>query len=144
MTTIRDKIRGCNFILNNIQKEQSRLVKQNTQKIIRLQVNQFTDGYGNDDKYLFNIQREYKGFYSPGYKKQGLYDFYETGLFIKGLFVKFDNGRIVIDSSGKGTGDKSIFFSGYTNLFGLNSYSRSILINESFSPQLMAFIKKYI
>lgn len=146
MATIQDKIKACDYVIANMLSEQARIIKRNEKKIIRLNVNQFIDGYGSNDKDLFNTQRQYSGIYSPGYKKQGLYDFYQTGVFIRGLYVYIqpNNTSILIDSTGKGSGEKSLFFAGYTNLFGLDSKSEYILNYEIIYPELLQWIKKYL
>lgn len=97
------------------------------------------DGYGSDDKNLFNVHSEYRGVYHRGYKKSGLYDFFETGVFKRGLFATIKNNEAIIDSRGKGTGDKRIFFDGYTNLFGLNNYSKDKL-RKLIAPELKRII----
>lgn len=146
MTTIRDYLNKAKFVRDNIVKETERIVYDNEDKITNLNKNQFTDGYGSDDKDLFNLRPEYDGIYSPGYKKQGLYNFYETGLFIRGLFVEFHASKltITIDSSGKGTGEKSLFITSYTNLFGLDTVNSRILNNQIIAPELNLFISKYL
>lgn len=146
MASIQDKIKACDFVIANMLSEQARIIKRNEDKIINLNKNQFTDGYGSDDKKLFNTQRKFDGVYSPGYKKQGLYDFFGTGVFIRGMYVYIlpNNESILIDSSGKGSGEKSLFFAGYTNLFGLDSKNEHILNYEIIYPELLAWIKKYL
>jgi len=146
MATIKEKIRACDYVINNMLSEQARIVKRNEDKIIRLNINQFIDGYGSDNKPLFNTQRQFDGIYKEGYKKQGLYDFFETGVFIKNMYVYLqpNNTTLFIDSSGKGTGEKSLFITGYTNLFGLDNYSEHILNYEIILPELIKWIKKYL
>lgn len=141
-TAIRNKIKKLEYIRNNVRKETTVILKDHEDEIIRLQVLQMRDGYGSDNKDLFNVQRQFDGVYAPEYKKQGLYDFFETGQFIRGLFVKFDKDQIIIDSTGKGTGEKSLFFAGYTNLFGLNDVSKRIL-RGIIQQDIKKFINKY-
>lgn len=146
MATIQEKIKACDYVIANMLSEQARIVRRNEDKIIRLNVNQFIDGYGSDDKNLFNVHPEFDGIYKTGYKKQGLYDFFETGVFIRNMYVYLEpnNMTLFIDSSGKGTGEKSLFFSGYTNLFGLDSKSEYILNYEIILPELLQWIKKHL
>lgn len=146
MATIQDKIKACDYVIANMLSEQARIVKRNEDKIIRLNINQFIDGYGSDDKNLFNVLPEFDGTYKPGYKKSGLYDFFETGVFIRNMYVYLEpnNTTLFIESSGKGTGEKSLFFAGYTNLFGLDSQSERILNYEIILPELIQWIKKYL
>lgn len=131
---IQIKIRKLEAIRDNLQKETGVVLNKYKPQIINLNKNQFSDGYGSDNRYLFNVLREYDGVYAPGYKKQGLYDFYETGAFIRGLFVTVNKNAFKVDSNGKGSGDKAVFFAGYTNLFGLNDDSmgklRKLLMND--------------
>ncbi len=141
--TIKDKIKRLKAVKGKINGEYSKIIRRNSVAIINLQKNQFTDGYGNDGKDLFNVDLRFNGFYSPGYKKQGRYDFFETGAFIRGLFVKEGpNREIFINSTGKGSGEKSLFFAGYTNLFGLNYESMLILNNKIIMPELRRFLKQ--
>ena len=146
MATIQDKINSCDYVIANMLSEQARIVKRNEDKIIALNKMQFIDGFGSDDKLLFNALRQYKGYYSKGYKKQGLYDFFETGVFLRNMYVYLqpDNETLFIDSSGKGSGEKALFFNSYTNLFGLDNESERILNYEIILPELTAWIKKYL
>jgi hypothetical protein len=146
MTTIRDYLNKAKFVRDNIIKETERIVYDNEKKIVNLNKNQFTDGYGSNDKGLFTVLRQYKGFYSTGYKKHGLYDFYETGVFVRGLFVNFNESKltITIDSSGKGNGEKALFINSYTNLFGLDSINTVVLNDKIIMPELNLFISKYL
>ena len=145
MTTISDYIKNCNLVIKNLPTEQRKVVLRNKDKITNLNKNQFTDGLGSDDKPLFTSLRGFNGTYAPNYKKQGLYDFFETGSFIKGLFVKMvDDDTFEIDSNGKGDSEKSLFINSYSNLFGLDSYYRNILNNDIIAPELTAYIKKYL
>ncbi len=146
MATIEDKIKACDYVIANMLSEQARIVKKNENKIIALNKMQFIDGFGSDDKLLFNVLRQYKGYYSEGYKKQGLYDFFETGSFQRNMyiFLKPDNETLFIDSSGKGSGEKALFFNSYTNLFGLDTESERILNYEIIYPELKQWIFKYL
>lgn len=137
---IKEKIRKLEYLRDNIQKETSVILKRHEKDIVRLNINQMIDGYGNDNKDLFNVRPEFDGVYAPGYKKQGLYNFYETGVFIRGMFADVRNNEIFVDSTGKGSGEKSLFFAGYTNLFGLNDYSMKRL-RDIILPELRAYLK---
>jgi hypothetical protein len=146
MANIQDKIKACDYVIANMLSEQKRIIYKNEDVILRLNKLQFIDGYGSDDKNLFNAQRQYSGIYKQGYKKQGLYDFFETGTFQKNMYIFMapNNQTLFIDSSGKGSGEKSLFFAGYTNLFGLNSKSEHILNYDIILPELLKWIKKYL
>lgn len=148
MTTIRDYIKKCEFVSSKILDEQERIILANESQIVSLNVNAFQDGKGSDDKDLFNTNDKYTGIYKnvAGQKKTGLYDFLETGDFISNLQIdmlpsltKFD-----IFSTGTGSGDKSIFFAGYTNLYGLDKENTDFVNYEIILPELMNYIKKYL
>lgn len=141
-TAIRNKVRKLEYIRNNVRKETTNILNNHEQDIVRLNYLQMIDGYGSDDKNLFNTLRQYDGVYSPGYKKQGLYNFFVTGQFKKGLFATVRDNIITVDSTGKGSGDKSLFFAGYTNLFGLNTYSRNKL-RLIIQNEVRNFVNKY-
>lgn len=137
---IKEKIRKLEFIRDNLKAETSKILQKHERDIVRLNINQMIDGYGSDDKNLFNVLSKYDGIYNRGYKKTGLYDFFETGQFIRGLFAKVQGNNIFVDSTGKGTGDKSLFFAGYTNLFGLNDDSMNKL-RALIMPELKEYLK---
>ena len=149
--TIRDYIKKCEFVNSQMLNEQQKIIVKNESKITNLNKNQFTDGFGSDDKDLFNVDRRFTGIYKPNNPNPAKisgerYDFFETGSFIKGLKVGFKNGidKIDIFSTGEGTGDKSIFFMGYTNLYGLDKVNAEIMNFDIIYPELMLFIKKYL
>jgi hypothetical protein len=137
---IQAKIRKLESLRDNLNKETSYVLSKYKKEIVRLNKNQMIDGYGSDNKDLFNVLRQYDGIYNRDYKKTGLYDFFETGVFIRGLFAEVNNNKIFVDSTGKGTGDKSLFFAGYTNMFGLNDYSMKKL-RSLIMPELRKYLK---
>lgn len=138
---IKEKIRKLEAIRDNLNKDAITVILKHKADIVRLNKNQFTDGYGSDGKDLFNVLRQFDGVYAPGYKKSGLYDFFETGTFIRGLFADVRNNKIFVDSTGKGSGEKSLFFAGYTNLFGLNEDSMKKL-RAIIMPELREYLKR--
>lgn len=151
--TIKDKIKACDYVLANILDEQERIIYQNEAEIIRMNTAQFEKGKGNDDKELFNKNPLFDGIYSlstalsDNRKRAGdLYNFYNTGDFLRGLQVDVlpSLTQISIFSTGTGSGDKSIFFSGYTNLYGLNKENNSKLQYQIILPELTRWIKKYL
>ena len=153
MTTIRDKINACNYVINNMLDEQERIILRNEDKIIALNVDQFENGQGSDDKKLFNKNPKFDGVYSlstqliDNRKVAGdLYNFYKTGNFLNGLQLEMQPNLVKFDmfSTGTGSGDKSIFFAGYANLFGLDKNNNRILNEEIILPELLIWIKKYI
>lgn len=128
------------MLRDNLNKETNVVISKHKKDIVRLNINQMIDGYGSDNKNLFNKQKEYKGTYAPGYGKSGLYDFFETGSFIRGMFAEVTKDSILVDSKGKGSGDKLFFFDQYTNLFGLNDDSMKKL-RDLILPELRAYLK---
>lgn len=139
---IRNKIKKLEYIRGNVKKETTNILNNHEADIVRLNYLQMIDGYGSDDKDLFNVRPEFDGVYAPGYKKMGLYDFFVTGKFKRGLFATVKDNIITVDSTGKGSGEKSLFFAGYTNLFGLNSDSKRKLANI-IKKEVQEFIQKY-
>ena len=153
METIKDKIKACDYVLANILGEQERIVYRNESKIIAMNTAQFEQGKGSDDKPLFNKNPIFDGTYSlstaliNSRKSQGsLYNFYVTGDFLRGLQLKIRPNLVEFDifSTGTGSGEKSIFFTGYTNLFGLNKDNSYILNYKIILPELLIWIKKYL
>jgi hypothetical protein len=138
--TIKDKIRKLEYIRDNMYKESDRILKKYEKDITQLNYNQMSDGIGSDNKPLFNVLTQYTGSYRSSYKKEGLYDFFETGAFKKGLFAIISNNTAIVDSTGKGSGEKSLFFSSYTNIFGLDDYSVDLL-RKKIMPELRAYLK---
>lgn len=141
-TAIRNKVKKLEFLRNNVKGELNKVLTNHEDEIVRLNYNQMIDGYGSDDKNLFNVRPEFDGVYSPESQKQGLYDFFVTGQFKRGLFATVKNGDIIVDSTGKGTGEKSLFFAGYVNLFGLNQDSMRKL-RLIIKDDIQNFINKY-
>lgn len=137
---IQQKIRKLEFIRDNLQSEANKIVKKYERDIVRLNINQMIDGIGSDGKELFNVLPQFTGTYRRGYKKSGLYNFFETGQFIRGMFAEVNGNDIKIDSRGKGNGEKSLFINSYTNLFGLDDYSRK-LFRDKIMPELRVYLK---
>lgn len=137
---IPQKIRKLELLRDNLENEVNKIVKKYEKDIVRLNVNQMIDGIGSDGKQLFNVLPQFTGTYRAGYKKSGLYNFFETGQFIRGMFAQVSNSQVTIDSRGKGNGEKALFINSYTNLFGLDDYSRKLL-REKIMPELQAYLK---
>lgn len=142
-TSIRNKIKRLEYIRTNVKKETSKIMQNHEQEIINLNYAQMRDGYGSDNKDLFNVRPEYDGVYSPNSRKQGLYDFFVTGEFKRGLFATVKDGNIIVDSRGKGSGEKLLFFNSYVNLFGLNDDSKAKL-RRIIEQEIKNFIKSKI
>jgi len=147
-TTINDYIKKCKFVASEMLNEQEKIVLANEDKIINLNVDAMQDGIGSDGKDLFNTNEKYTGIYKniAGQKKSGLYNFLETGVFLGNMQVDLQPNLTKFDifSTGTGSGDKALFFSGYTNLFGLDKENTEIVNYEIILPELMIFIKKYL
>ena len=141
MATINEVVK--NFDILNFQQVVIDTLYQSEKDILFLNANQMQDGKGKDGANLKHTNKKYTGVYKsltaeiantentilP--KRAGeLYNFGWTGDFLNNLDLKLTNNEISIFSTGTGTGDKKLFFDGFKTLFGLNSDSRSILINE--------------
>jgi len=154
MTTINDYIKKCQFVASEMLNEQERIVLANEDKIISLNVDTFQDGYGSDGQLLKNSNdRIFKGVYSLSTqltnpkKVAGMpYNFFETGAFLSNMQIDLQPNLTKFDifSTGTGSGDKALFFSGYSNLFGLNQNNTEIVNYEIILPELMKFIKRYL
>lgn len=153
MASIKDKINACDYVINNLLEEQERIIYRNEAKIITLNTSQFDKGMGSDGKELFNKNPLFDGVYSlstalfDSRKRAGdLYDFNNTGNFLRGLQLDVRSNLVQLDifSTGTGSGDKSIFFAGYANLFGLDKNNNYILQYEIILPELLTWIKKYL
>lgn len=153
MTTIKDYINACKYVTANLLDEQERIVLANEADIIRLNTQSFESGQGSDGKPLKNNNPLFDGVYSlstqlinPNKRAGDLYDFFNTGSFLSGLQIEIQPNLTKFDifSTGTGSGDKSIFFAGYTNLFGLDKNNQDIVNYKIIYPQLMQFIKKYL
>jgi len=153
MTTIRDYIKKCEFVSSKILDEQERIVLANETQIISLNIDALQSGQGGDGKVLKNSNPIFKGVYtlttqlSNERKIAGnTYDFLETGSFLGNFEIKMQSNLTKFDifSTGTGSGDKSIFFAGYTNLYGLDKENTDFVNYDIVYPQLMNFIKRYL
>jgi hypothetical protein len=157
--TIADYINNCKFVLANILDEQERIILANENEIISLNVDAMQKGDGSDGNILKNRNDHYSGRYTlatqliaeekkPIFPKTAgeLYNFGWFGDFLPNLQIEMhpDLTKFDIFSTGTGSGDKSIFFAGYTNLFGLDKTNTDIVNNEIIYSELMKYIKKYL
>jgi hypothetical protein len=150
--TIRDYLNKAKFVRDNILNETETIVYKNEDAIINLNVDQIESGIGSDGKILKNSNDVFSGTYSlstnllnPNKKAGSLYNFFETGAFLGGFKIELsqDGTKVIIYSTGTGTGDKASFFNGYDNLYGL--YNRnSLAFNRTLKEELDKFIKKYL
>lgn len=155
MVTVNDYIKKCNFVAAGMLDEQERIVLANETKIVRLNSEAFTAGLGSDGNLLNNLSKSpvFSGRYTlftqmlnPRKVAGSLYDFMETGDFLSNMRLEIQPSltKFNISSTGTGGGDKSIFFSSYTNLFGLDPFNTDVLNYEIIYPPLMLYIKKYL
>lgn len=151
--TINDYIKKCQFVASEMLNEQERIVLDNENKIISLNVDTFQEGIGSDGKILKNSNDIFKGVYSlstqlvnPKKVAGTPYDFLETGSFISNLQIDLQPNLTKFDifSTGTGSGEKSLFFAGYNNLFGLDKTNTDIVNYSIILPELMKFIKRYL
>lgn len=151
MITIRDYINKCKTVSSKILDEQERIVLANEDKIINLNVDAFQSGKGSDGKDLKNTNSLFKGVYTlstqlinPSKRAGDLYTFQDTNAFISNFQIQFQSNLTKFDifSTGTGSGDKSIFFAGYTNLYGLDKQNQDVVNWDIIYPQLMKFIKQ--
>ena len=153
MITIRDYIKKAEFVASELLNEQEKIILANEDKIISLNVDAFQSGMGSDDKQLKNSNPIFKGVYSLSTQLTNsrkiagnTYNFLETGAFLSNMQINMQPSLTKFDifSTGTGSGDKSIFFAGYNNLFGLTNENKRIVNYEIIYPKLMEFIKKYL
>lgn len=152
-TTINDYIKKCELVAREILNEQEKIVLANENRIISLNVDAFQDGLGSDDRILQNTNKVFKGVYSlstqlldPKKVAGTPYNFFETGSFLSNMQIDLHPNLTKFDifSTGTGSGEKALFFSGYKNLFGLNKNNSDIVNYDIVYPELMAYIKKYL
>ena len=152
--TINDYINKCKFVNAEMLNEQERILLANEYKIISLNVDSFQDGIGSDGQLLKNSnEKVFKGVYSlstqllnPKKVAGTTYNFLETGAFLSNMQIDLQPNLTKFDifSTGTGSGEKSIFFAGYSNLFGLDKSNQEIVNNDIILPELMKFIKRYL
>lgn len=152
-TTISDYIKKCQFVAAEMLNEQERIILDNEDKIISLNVDAFQDGIGSDDKILKNSNPIFKGVYSlstqltdPKKVAGTPYNFFQTGAFLSNMQIDLQPNLTKFDifSTGTGSGDKALFFSGYNNLFGLNKNNSDIVNYDIILPELQKFVKRYL
>lgn len=140
MNNISIKIKKLESIRDSMYKDVDVILNKYKKDIVNLNYNQMRDGIGSNGGQLFNVLPNYNGYYSNISKKRGLYDFFETGRFKRGLFAIINKNTAEIDSSGKGDGEKLLFFNSYTNLFGLDDESIRLL-RDKVMPEIRKKLK---
>lgn len=151
--TITEYIKNVELVQSRILDETERIIMSNEDEIINLNIVKIEEGQGSDNQLLKNRDDRFKGFYSlgsqllnPSKRAGDLYTFVETGDFISNFQLELspDLTKLNIFSTGEGSGLKKSFFSGYSNLYGLDNEDTNKLNYEIIYPELMAFIKTYL
>jgi hypothetical protein len=151
--TISEYLKNAKFVQQNLLDESEKIVLKNEDKLIDLNVEQIQSGEGNDGKDLNNTDSKFKGYYTlatqminPEKTAGSLYTFFDTGNFLGNFNIQLSNDLTKVDifSTGTGAGQKSEFFRGYTNLFGLNPKNERDFNYNILLPELQKYIKKYL
>lgn len=151
--TISEYLKNAKFVQNTLLDESEKIVLKNEDKIIDLNVDQIQSGEGSDGKDLNNTNSKFKGYYTlatqminPEKTAGSLYTFFDTGNFLGNFNTQISNDLTKVDifSTGTGAGEKSEFFRGYTNLFGLNPKNERDFNYNILLPELHKYIKKYL
>lgn len=151
--TISEYLKNAKFVQNTLLDESEKIVLKNEDKIIDLNVDQIQSGEGSDGKDLNNTNSKFKGYYTlatqminPEKTAGSLYTFFDTGNFLGNFNTQISNDLTKVDifSTGTGAGEKSEFFRGYTNLFGLNPKNERDFNYNILLPELQKYIKKYL
>lgn len=151
--TISEYLKNAKFVQQNLLDESEKIVLKNEDKIIDLNVDQIQSGEGSDGKDLNNTNSKFKGYYTlatqminPEKTAGSLYTFFDTGNFLGNFNTQISNDLTKVDifSTGTGAGEKSEFFRGYTNLFGLNPKNERDFNYNILLPELQKYIKKYL
>ena len=151
--TIPEYLKNAKFVQNTLLDESEKIVLKNEDKIIDLNVDQIQSGEGSDGKDLNNTNSKFKGYYTlatqminPEKTAGSLYTFFDTGNFLGNFNTQISNDLTKVDifSTGTGAGQKSEFFRGYTNLFGLNPKNERDFNYNILLPELQKYIKKYL
>jgi hypothetical protein len=148
---VLDYINKLQSVRNRLQDETEKIIYKNENKIIQLNTKQIDDFIGFDGKELKNTDSKYRGIYTlstqlinPLKVAGNPYNFNDTGNFFSGFYIEVSNDltKVIIDSTGTGTGQKADFFKGYNNIFGLTNQNQYILNYEIILPELQKFIKE--
>lgn len=151
--TISEYLKNAKFVQQNLLDESEKIVLKNEDKIIDLNVDQIQSGEGSEGKDLNNTNSKFKGYYTlatqminPEKTAGSLYTFFDTGNFLGNFNTQISNDLTKVDifSTGTGAGEKSEFFRGYTNLFGLNPKNERDFNYNILLPELQKYIKKYL
>lgn len=147
---VLDYINKLQSVRDKLQDETERIIYKNEDKIIQLNTKQIDDFIGFDGKQLINTDSKYKGVYTlstqlinPLKVAGNAYTFNDSGNLFRGFYVEVssDLTKVLIDSTGTGTGQKADFFRGYKTFFGLTNQNQHILNYDIILPELNKFIK---
>jgi hypothetical protein len=149
---VLDYINKLQSVRNRLQDETEKIIYNNEDEIIDLNLKQIDNDLGFDNKELLNPK--FDGVYSVNnfnqlgeFRPAGtLYTFRNTGEFRREFYIQItpDSTKIIIDSYGTGGvgSKKHNFFKGYNNIFGLTNQNQYILNYEIILPELNKFIKE--
>lgn len=152
--TITEYIKNVELVQSRILDETERIIMSNEDEIINLNIIKIEEGQGSDNQLLKHNKPDiFSGKYRPYTESKypekitgTLYTFRLTDDFISNFQIELspDLTKLNIFSTGEGSGLKNSFFSGYTNLYGLDDEDSNKLNYEIIYPELMAFIKTYL
>mgnify|MGYP003636399037 FL=1 len=132
----------------SVEKNVEKVVKRSSKEIIELNKVNLSKGlnsYGTVvGRYSFFTLR-YAKLLKPKKPKQvgGLYNFYWTGRFIKGIFITYIDNKIVFKSKGMGYIRKSRFIND-NKLLGVTEKQSSDINYKILSPKLQQLFQKHI
>ena len=112
---------------------------KNTQgKTLKNKIKKFSSGLYSESTAEF---AKIDGVTTP--KKAGEpYNFLWTGDFLKSFDLFTKNGNVTILSTGTGSGDKSEFFNGFSDMFGLTDENLKKVIDKDLLPFLINYYQK--
>ena len=133
MANLKQQLKKAkNLTANNLEQQVFDFVKKIDKQIFDANMKQLDQGENAEGKLLTNKDKKYTGLYTKFTEELSKesssllpkiegepYNFVNTGDFIKGFNMKVTSKGVEINSTGTGTGDKKLFFDGYTDLFGL-------------------------
>lgn len=133
--------------------ENERIIYAKEKEILNLNIQKIELGQGSNGAILKNTNSIFSGRYSmytnllnPNKRAGELYNFFNTGDFLNNMQIEVlpNLTQLKIFSTGTGSGAKSIFFQGYTNLYGLDQSDQNKLNYEIILPEIQKFVNKYL
>lgn len=158
-TPLTKKIENLDFLIANVASQSEKIIYDNEEKIIDLNLSQIEKGQGADGKPLINDNDLYSGRYTPYTAKKALeenplypkkagelYNFAWTGVYLPSykIEVKENASKVIIRATNKGSGSKKAFLEGYSNIEGLNQRNARKMDNEIIKPELQKFINRFL